>query len=329
MQKRLLATLVLAATSLMGGPAVAADAVNLRFATVGVGSAWYNYGAGIADVAKSALPKGSSIDVLPIAGGVGNMKLLQKGEAELAISFQMPAAEACGGFGSFDKKHDKVRGVLGGLDSYYFSAFMTKASGVTSWQEIAGGKPGVRLLTTKVGGTGETGVRQVLALLDSSKDEVAGKGGSVKAMARKATGSAIADGSADGWAHVVTRGHPVATQLTTTTDMILVGLPDDVIKGMVEKHGWVPATIPADTFKGQTAEVATVQASSNIMASADVSDDVIYAFTKAVIEGVDKIKKVHAGLSGLDLKEAVKPGYIGNCPRHPGAEKALKEAGLL
>lgn len=321
--------IAIAAAFLVGAPAQAEDAAKLRFATVGVGSAWYNYGAGIADIATSALPAGSSIDVLPIAGGVGNMKLLQKGEAELAISFQMPAAEACGGFGSFDTKHDKVRGIIGGLDSYYFSAFMTKASGVMSWKEIAGGKEGVRLLTTKVGGTGETGVRQVLALLDSSKDAVSAKGGSVKAMARKATGSAIADGSADGWAHVVTRGHPVATQLTTTTDMMLVGLPDDVIDGMVSKHGWVPAMIPANTFKGQTDAVKTVQASSNIMTSVDVPESVVYAFTKAVIANVEKVKKVHAGLSGLDLKEAAKPGFIGNCPRHPGAEKALKEAGLL
>jgi len=333
MRKLKLVALVLAtATSsavLTTSQVNAAEAVDLRFATVGIGSAWYNYGAGIADIAMAALPAGSNIDVLPIAGGVGNMKLLQKGEAELAISFQMPAAEACGGFGSFDKKHDKVRGIIGGLDSYYFSAFMTKASGVTSWQQIAGGKAGVKLLTTKVGGTGETGVRQVLALLGSSKDAVASKGGSVKAMARKATGSAIADGKADGWAHVVTRGHPVATQLTTTTDMILVGLPDNIIKGMVEKHGWVPATVPANTFKGQTGPVKTVQASSNIMVSSEVADDVVYAFTKAIIANVDKVRKIHSGLANLDLKEAAKPGYIGNCARHPGAEKALKEAGLL
>jgi TRAP transporter TAXI family solute receptor len=329
MKKLILVSLAFSAMFIGATSAKAAEAANLRFATVGIGSAWYNYGAGIADITKSALPAGSSIDVLPIAGGVGNMKLLQKGEAELAISFQMPAAEACGGFGSFKKKHDKVRGVIGGLDSYYFSAFMTKKSGVTSWGQIAGGKKGVRLLTTKVGGTGETGVRQALALLGSSKDAVAKKGGSVKAMARKATGSAIADGSADGWAHVVTRGHPVATQLTTTTDMILVGLPDDIIKGMVKKHGWVAATVPANTFKGQTGPVKTVQASSNIMASADVPESIVYAFTKALIANVAKVKKVHAGLSSLDLKEAAKPGFIGNCPRHPGAAKALKEAGLI
>lgn len=321
--------LALAMTVFVAPQAKSADPAKLRFATVGVGSAWYNYGAGIADITVGALPKGSSIDVLPIAGGVGNMKLLQKGEAELAISFQMPAAEACGGFGSFQEKLGDVRGVIGGLDSYYFSAFMTKASGVKSWKEIAGEKKGVKLLTTKVGGTGETGVRQVLALLGSSKDAVAAKGGSVKAMARKATGAAIADGSADGWAHVVTRGHPVATQLTTTTDMMLVGLPDDVIAGMAKKHGWVPATIPANTFKGQTAPVKTVQASSNIMTRAGVPDDVVYNFTKALIANVEKVKKVHAGLSNLNLKEAAKPGFIGNCPRHPGAEKALKEAGLL
>lgn len=321
--------LTLAATVTFVPNAYSEDAVNLRFATVGVGSAWYNYGAGMADIATSALPKGSSIDVLPIAGGVGNMKLLQKGDAELAIAFQMPAAEACGGFGSFDKKHDKVRGVIGGLDTYYFSAFMTKASGVTTWEQIAGEKKGVHLLTTKVGGTGETGVRQVLALLGSSKDAVSKKGGSVKAMARKATATAISDGKADGWSHVVTKGHPVATQLTTTNDMVLVGLPQNVIDGMVKKHGWVPATVPPNTFKGQTTGVSTVKAASNIMTRADVSEDVVYKFTKSLIDNVEKVKKIHAGLSNLDLKEAAKPAFIGNCPRHPGAEKALKEAGLL
>ena len=326
-----LKTIALAFTAalLVAPQATVAGPVKLRYATDGIGSAWSNYGAGIADIVRGALPAGSTIDVLPIAGGVGNMKLLQKGEAELAISFQMPSAEACGGFGSFKTKHGKVRGILGGLDSYFFSAFMTKASGVTSWKQITGGKKRVRLLTTKKGGTGETGVRQVLALLGSSKRSIAAKGGSVRAMARKATAAAISDGSADGWAHVVTRGHPVATQLTFTTDMVLVGLPDAVIKGMVKKHGWVPGTIPANTFKGQTTPVKTVKASSNIMTSADVPADVVYAFTKALIAKVSKVKKVHAGLSKFDLKQAVKPGLIGNCPRHPGAVKALKEAGLL
>ncbi len=307
--------------------AISADPAKLRFATVGVGSAWYAYGAGIADLVKTKLPSGSSVDVLPVAGGKGNIKLLQKGETEMAISFPMPAAEGCGGFGEFKTKHDKVRGLIGGLDTYYFGTFVTKKSGAKSWNDITAGK--VRLLTAKVGGTGEVGVRQVLGLMGSSKDDVAKKGGGVKAMARKATASAISDGKADGWAHVVTRGHPVATQLTTTNDMIMLGLPGDVVKGMVSKHGWVEATVPPNTFKGQTEPVATVKAASNIMVSSTMPDDVAYTITKTIIENADKVKKIHAALSNFDPKNAANPGLVGNCPFHPGAVKYYKEAGLM
>lgn len=302
--------------------AYAAEPAKLRFATVGVGSAWYNYGAGIAELAKSKLPEGSSIDVLPIAGGVGNIKLLQNGEAELAISFQTSTAEGCGGFGSFDKKHDKVRGLMGGLDTYYFAAFVTDKSGVKSWNEIAEGK--VDMLTTKVGGTGESGVRQVLEILGSSKDKAR-----FKSFERAATAAAISDGSAAGWAHVVTKGHPVATQLTTTTDMKMLGLPDEAIKKMGSEHGWAPAEVPANTFKGQTEPIKTVKVASNILVRDDVPEDVVYTITKTILDNLDKVKKIHAGLSDFDPKDAVQPALVGNCPFHPGAVKAYKEAGLM
>lgn len=321
----------LAAAGVLTGAmqAHAADAVSLRLATVGIGSAWYTYGAGIADLVKPKLPAGSSVDVLPIAGGKGNIKLIQSGEAELGISFPMPAAEGCGGFGEFKTKHDKVRGLIGGLDTYYFAALVTKKSGATAWRDIVSAKNGFRLLTTKVGGTGETGVRQVLALMDSSKMAVGKKGGSVKAMSRKATAGAISDGKADGWAHVVTRGHPVATQLTTTNDMQILPLPQNVVDGMVKKHGWVAATIPPNTFKGQTGAVKTVKAASNIMIGAGVSNEVAYTVTKTIVENVQKLRKVHAGLANFDPKAAASAGLVGNCAFHPGAAKYYKEAGLM
>ena len=90
-------------------PAVAQEKpVKLRFGTVGIGSAWYNYGAGIADMVKPKLPAGSAIDVLPKAGGVGNIKLIQSGEMELGISFAVTSAEGCGGFNTFKEKQTKA-----------------------------------------------------------------------------------------------------------------------------------------------------------------------------------------------------------------------------
>jgi TRAP transporter TAXI family solute receptor len=314
--------------SLTATAALAESPVKLRFATVGVGSAWYNYGAGIADLARPNLPAGSSVDVLPIAGGVGNIKLIQNGEAELGISFAVTSAEGCGGFGAFKSKQDKVRGLIGGLDVYYFGAFVTKKSGVTSWNEIAEGKNKFHLLTTKAGGTGEQGVRQVLGLLGSSKEDVAKKGGMIEATERSGAAESIKDGQADGWAHVVTKGHPAATQITTVNDTVMLPLPDAVVKGMVEKHGWSPVTVPANTFKGQPEPVPTVMAASNILVSADVPDEVAYAFAKTIVENADKLSKIHAGLADFDPKKAGDPILNGNCPMHPGAAKYFKEAGL-
>ncbi len=311
------------------GASASAEPVNLRFATVGVGSAWYNYGAGIAEIIKPTLPEGSGVEVLPIAGGVGNVKLIQAGEAELGISFPMNSAEGCTGTGVFDSKQDKVRALLGGLDIYYLGAFVTTASGIESWDDITAGKNNFNLLTAKVGGTGELGVRQVLTSLGSDYDSIASKGGSVKSMKRAATAAAIADGKAQGWAHVVTKGHPVATELTTTTDMKMLPLPDKAIGMLTSKHGWIEAEVPANTFKGQTEAIKTVKAASNILVNADLSEDVVYAITKAIIENAEKVQKVHAALGDFDPKEAANPALNGGCPFHPGAEKYYKEAGLM
>lgn len=304
----------------------AAEAVKLRFATVGIGSSWYAYGAGIADMLKPNLPAGSTIDVLPIAGGVGNMKLLQNEETEIALGF-IDAADACAGKGEFDKPHDKIRGLVGGLDIYYFGTFVTAKSGINSWDEIAAGK--ARLLTASVGGSGEKAARQVLGLYGSSKEDVAKKGGSVKALDRAGTASAIADGQADAWAHVVTKGHPIATQLTTITDMKILSLSDKVIKELVAKYGWSEATIPANMFKGQAEPIKTVKTASNILIRSDISDEVAYTITKTVVENAEKLRQIHAGLADFDPKDAAQAGLVGNCPFHPGAVKYYKEKGMM
>ena len=61
--------------------------VNLAFATLDSGSAWYIYGATMAELLRRALPPGSNIDVKPRAGGVGNPLLVAKNETPLGLGF--------------------------------------------------------------------------------------------------------------------------------------------------------------------------------------------------------------------------------------------------
>ena len=329
MKRAISIALAFCAGCLAAMPASAQKKVELRFGTVGVGSSWYNYGAGMADLVKAHLPPGSSIDVLPRAGGIGNLKLVNTGEMEFGITFSVSAAEACGGFGTFKEKLKNVRAVMGGLDTYYFGTFVTKKSGVSSWNDIVAAKNKFHLLTTKAGGTGEQAVRQVIALLGSSKEDIAKKGGLIEATERSGAAETIRDGQADGWAHVVTKGHPAATQIVTINDMIMLPLPDAVIKGMIEKNGWSSATVPPGTFKGQAEAIKTVRTASDIVVAASVPDDVVYTFTKTIMENAAKLPKIHAALSDFKKNEAADPGLNGNCPLHPGAAKYYREVGLI
>ena len=329
MKRAWLMTLAVAGLCLGAFPTLAQEKVQLRFATVGVGSSWYKYGGGMAGIVKPKLPVGSNIEVLATPGGIANLKLVQRGEVEIAFSFAVSSSDGCTGTGVFKEKQDKVRAVMGGLDTYYFGTFATRVSGITSWEDIAAGRNKFWLLTTRAGGTGEQGVRQVLGLLGSNIEDVVDKGGFVEATGRSSTARQIKDGLADGWAHVVTKGHPAATQVVKSNDMIMMPLPDYVITGMVEKHGWAEAVIPPNTFKGQTQAIKTVKAVTNIVAASSVREDVVYTFTKAIMENADKLPKVHVALADFDPKRAADPTLNGNCPLHPGAARYYKEAGLL
>ena len=72
----------------LGAGAVSAQPpVSLAFATLGQGTAWYVYGATMAELLRKTLPAGSNVDVKPFSGGVGNAKLVAKNETPLGLAF--------------------------------------------------------------------------------------------------------------------------------------------------------------------------------------------------------------------------------------------------
>jgi uncharacterized protein len=316
----------MAVACLIASPAVPQDKVALRLATLGAGSAWFHYAAGITGIVTPKLPAGSSIEPVEAPGGIAGIEMLQSGKAELAFSLSVASAEACAGTGAFKEKQSKLRALIGGLDRYYFATFVTRKAGVTSWEEIAAGKNKFWL---KTGGTGEQAARQIFGLLGTSFEDMRSKGGFVEVTGRLTAARQIKDGLADGWAQIVPKGHPTATQVADMNDMIVLPLPDRVISGLIEKHGWAEVAIPPNTFKGQEQAVRTVKAATNIMAAASVTDDVVYRITKALMEGADRIPKIHAWMADFDRSRAVEPVLNGNCPLHPGAARYYREIELL
>src|SRR5882672_9102616 len=80
----------------------AQQSVTLAFATLDTGSAWYVYGATMAELLRKTLPAGSNIDVKPRSGGVGNPRLVAKNETPLGLSFTVTNRWAFEGKEGFD-----------------------------------------------------------------------------------------------------------------------------------------------------------------------------------------------------------------------------------
>src|SRR5216117_4307481 len=99
-------------------------------------SAWYVYGATMAELLRKALPPGSNVDVKPRAGGVGNPILVAKNETPLGFGFTVTNRSAYEGKEAYTQKFDNLRALVGGLDTYYFVAVASKRLALASVRDI-------------------------------------------------------------------------------------------------------------------------------------------------------------------------------------------------
>jgi len=318
-----LALLVLLAVS----PVAAQAPVTLAFATLDAGSAWYVYGATIAELLRRALPAGSNVDVKPFAGGVGNAKLVARNETPLALSFTVTNRWAFEGKEAYDTKLENLRGLVGGLDTYYLVAVVQKKLGIDSLKDIKERKLGVRLFTQPIGALGEFGGRQLLRAYGIAYADLKGWGGSTSHVGYNVIVDAFKDGRADLLLAVVTPKHPSVTELTTFSDVKFLAIEPDAIKTLAPL-GYTPATMAANTFKNQPEPVKTVGFPTVLITNKELPEAVAYTVTKTVIDNKDALVRGHAGLAQFDPRTAWQPGKVG-IPLHPGAERAYREKGWM
>ena len=320
-----LAAVLVAAGTL--GAAAQSSPQNLAFSTLGQGTAWYVYGATMAELLRKAMPAGSNIDVKPFSGGVGNAKLVAKNETPLGLSFTVTNRWASEGKEGYDTKLDNLRGLVGGLDDYYLIAIGAKKLDANSLRDIKDRKLPVKLYTLPVGSLGELGAKQLLKAYGISYDDIKSWGGSHTHQGYKIIVDAFKDGRADLLIAVITPKHPSITEIATFSDLKFLNLEAERVKTLAEL-GYQPATMAADTFKGQSQPVNTVGFPTVLITNTALPEPTAYTITKTLIENKDALVRGHAGLAAFDPQTAWKPENVG-VPLHPGAERAFREKGWM
>ncbi len=301
--------------------------VNISFATLDTGSAWYVYGATMAELLRKTLPAGSNIDVKPRSGGVGNPRLVARNETPLGLAFTVTNRWAIEGKEAYTEKLENLRALVGGLDTYYLVAMASKKLGIASVREIRDKKLPVRVYTQPVGSLGEFAGRQLLRATGIGYNEIKGWGGTTTHVGYNVIIDAFKDGRADILFAVVTPKHPSVSEIVSSVDVEFLGLDADTA-AVLQPLGYTAATMPADTFKNQAKPVSTVGFPTVLITNKDLPEPIAYTVTKTVVENKDALVRAHGGLAAFDPPTAWQPAKVG-IPLHPGAERLYREKGWM
>ncbi|WP_158736497.1 TAXI family TRAP transporter solute-binding subunit [Alteribacillus sp. YIM 98480] len=302
----------------------------LALATFGEGTSWYIYGATMGEIFRENIEEIQMVDVLPFAGGLENINILSDGEADLALSFSLNNTWAANGDVAYENAHDEVRTLVGGLDQYYIGILMptklVEENDIQSIGDIKEKELPIRLYTLSKGSQGEIAAQQVLDAYGITYEDIESYGGEITHTTLDVTKSDFQNGKVDMYFNPITAGHPAFSEITVQSDVTFIPIEEEYIEDFTEM-GYEAATLPANQFEGQDNEVQTIGMSTVLDGTTNLSEDVAYELTKAMVENEESLQDGHQALKDFDPKTFLeKPSEM---ELHPGAEKYYKEKGWL
>jgi uncharacterized protein len=301
--------------------AFTADRVFFAIATGGTGGTYYPLGGMLAQLLSNTVVidgKKLSATAETSNASVANATLL--GKAEIESSFVAADILDAGykGIKQFDGKQMANLRALGSLYPETVQLVVRAGAGINTFADIKGksvssGSPG-------------SGQWQLLGdLLEAhglKREDVKEDYSSFAQSVEK-----IKDGNLD--ASLITAGAPTAsiTELATGHDIKIVPLAGPGIDKLQAVQPYYAKTIlPANTYKGQTAEVATIAVRAIWATHDKLDNEMAYQLTKALYENTETLAKVHVMGKQISLQTALESVSI---PIHPGAERYYKEKGLV
>ena len=140
---------------------------------------------------------------------------------------------------------------------------------------------------------------------------------------------ALCDGKIDAFGYSV--GFPngaMEEAATCAAKAMPINLTGGPVQGLIDGADYyAKAVIPKGTYTGQKKDVTTFGVKATFVTGANVSEELVYLVTKAVMENFEDFKKQHPAFAFLEKKNMIKDGL--SAPLHPGAMKYYKEAGLM
>lgn len=291
-------------------------AQSLTLATGGTTGTYYAVGGVMSTVLNGKLTK-SNLTVTSTGASKANIQLIADGEADLAIVQNDVMHYAATGTDLFEAegKYDSFSSVCGMYDETI--QLVTTNPAIKSVADLKG-------KTVCVGDAGsgtEFNSKQVLAAYGMSFDDITVNNASFGDSA-----DSLKDGKID--AAFVAAGAPTTAivDLSTAADVYIIDIAGAERDSLIKDYPfYTKTTIPAGTYTGQDADVETVSVRATLIASNELSEDVVYELLSAMFDNQEDLIAGHEKFNYLKLEEATAGIDVAF---HPGAVKFFKEKNI-
>ncbi|MXY23994.1 MAG: TAXI family TRAP transporter solute-binding subunit [Acidobacteria bacterium] len=319
----LLALLVpLAACGGGGGDGDAGDssAPSRQFLSLGsapAGGAFFVVGSALAEVVnETGASLGYNVTAEATSGSQENIRRLASGELDFALSNAAITYFAVRGSEGWDRAYS-ARSVMTLAPNV--ALFVTQAdSGISTIDDLRD-----RRVTVGPAGAGfEYFVGPLLEAHGVTYDDF-----SPLNATQQAAVDMLTDGSAD--ATFLGGAVPTAsiTQAAASMEITFIPFGDDEKQRLVDDYLFFrPATIPPETYRGQTEAFDGLDVGSmHLITSAEASDDLVYNVTRLLYENRELVVEKHAAGRAINPANVVRDT---GTEFHPGAIRFYQEAGI-
>lgn len=256
--------------------------------------------------------------------GLDTIRRVGRGEADIAVTLEVGAAQAINGVGSYKGENLPIRSLALTLHpGHHFYNILRADLGVTSFTEIARRKPKLELCVGSEGYIAGQIARAYFGWYGIELDrDIAAWGGHLHTVFPQAV-PLLVQGKANGLMRENTAkgAAGIAAQMH---DMVCLPLDRDVVDYLGKEFGAPAVIVPPGTLRGQKDPVLTVtDPGYPIIINKDVPDDLAYRLAKALNESSER----HS--ISEDIFYSVRHAPESLAPLHPGAERYYREMRVL
>ncbi len=291
--------------------AYAAD-VNITVGTASMGGTFYPFGTGIAKVITE-YAEGVRATAEVTAGSVDNSKLVGSGKTDVALAMADVVYGAYTGTGKFEEKYEDLRGLFMTYGQM-MHLVVKENSPIKSIADLKGKK-----VSPGPAGSGTAYMTSIiLEAYGISPNDL-----KLEYLTHAEESMGLGDGTLDAAFYLMGIPCAAVTEFCASHDARFIPIEKEYIKKITEKFPfYAEMPIPAGTYKAQPDSVPSVGVKVCFITNKNVSEDVAYEITKAVLEHVPELIKIHSIAKEISFEKALEGMPI---LLHPGAERYYRE----